>query len=792
MTQPGATVIDDKAQLPDLREVVVILAPRGRDADVASGLITRAGIATRIVASIAELVSLLDRNPGVILLTEEAIAVPVLPTLQAALEAQAAWSDVPFIVLANGASGARSMLASSRMDMLRNAVLLSRPLHSEELLRAVRSALKARQRQYEARDHLEALRLRELQLRESEAKFHAIANSVDQMIWSTRPDGYHDYYNARWYEFTGVPPGSTDGEEWNGMFHPDDRDRAWEAWRHALATGEPYEIEYRLRHRSGAYRWVLGRASAVRGDDGRIQRWYGSCTDIHDEVIARETQVSDLTRQRDQAWNLSLDLMMVAATDGRLLVLNEAWTRILGWPHAALLGARLQSFVHPDDAERIAAVLDAIAVTKKVDPFEIRLTDASDGFRWFEWTATENQGQIFAVGRDVTERREKDIALARAEEALRQSQKLEMIGQLTGGVAHDFNNLLMAIRSSLSLAKRRSSADPGITRFLDNAIAATDRGAGLTQRMLAFARQQELKIGAAEIGVILPGLRDLLERSLGPEIEIAIDVPGGLPKLKADVNQLEMAILNLAVNARDAMNGVGQLRISARAVDASVDRELAAGCYIEIAVHDNGIGMDAATLERAMEPFFTTKGVGKGTGLGLSMVHGLAKQSGGAFRLASAPQQGTKASIYLPCVGEGEDATPAEAAAQAGVGAAPHRKERLTVLAVDDDILVSMGTVGILEDLGHEVIEAHSGAKALEVIAVRSDIDLLITDQAMPRMTGIELARKVREIRPDLPIVLATGYSDMPDATADLISTKLDKPFSDSALIGVLSDLFGT
>ena len=294
---------------------VGILAPRGRDAAVAGQLLDQHDIASTSVASLGELAGLVGRQIGAILVTEEALAGVGVDTLQEALAAQPPWSDVPFIVLANGTSSSRSNDAAARIDQLSNAVLLSRPLHAEELVRSVRSALKARRRQHEARKHLEQLELRERQLFESEAKFHAIANSVDQMIWSTLPDGFHDYYNDRWYEFTGVPEGSTDGEGWNGMFHPDDQEKAWARWRHSLETGEHYEIEYRLRHRTGQYRWVLGRAQPVRDEAGRITRWYGTCTDIHEIKVAEEQRQLMLGEMNHRVKNtLAMVNVMVSQT----------------------------------------------------------------------------------------------------------------------------------------------------------------------------------------------------------------------------------------------------------------------------------------------------------------------------------------------------------------------------------------------------------------------------------------------------------------------------------------------
>ena len=279
---------DRSAARDDLALAVAILAPRGRDAAVAAALLDKVGIASVQARDLPALAGLVGVTIGVALVTEEALVAADEGLLQQALADQPSWSDVPFIVLANGTSRHRSDRAKARIDALQNGVVLSRPLHAEELVRAVRSALKARARQYEARDRMHELQTREAQLHDSEAKFHAIADSVDQMIWSTRPDGFHDYYNHRWYEFTGVPEGSTDGEAWAGMFHPDDQDRTWARWRQSLETGQPYEIEYRLRHRSGEYRWVLGRAKPVRDATGRITRWYGSCTDINRIKVVEE------------------------------------------------------------------------------------------------------------------------------------------------------------------------------------------------------------------------------------------------------------------------------------------------------------------------------------------------------------------------------------------------------------------------------------------------------------------------------------------------------------------------
>ncbi|KQW77719.1 histidine kinase [Devosia sp. Root413D1] len=383
------------------------------------------------------------------------------------------------------------------------------------------------------------------------------------------------------------------------------------------------------------------------------------------------------------------------------------------------------------------------------------------------------------ITRDLTERHQAQQELERAREALFQSQKIESIGQLTGGVAHDFNNLLMAIIGSLEIVQRRMNADPNISPFIDNALKGARRGAVLTQRMLAFARRQELKMGAVNLKTTVEGMSDLLERSLGPAILIRTEVPENLPAVRTDISQLEAAILNLVVNARDAMPDGGTVRITA--LHKASDRP---GNYVVFSVADEGEGMDADTLAKATEPFFTTKGIGKGTGLGLSMVHGLAQQSGGYLELQSEPGSGTTASIWLPVTEAEADTAVAPPASRPMDG-----RQVLRVLAVDDDALVLMNTMAMLQELGHEVVEAHSGREALEALE-RQTVDLLITDQGMPKMTGAELAQKVQAAWPHIPILVATGYAELSDSAArDL--PRLSKPFSQQDLAAAIASTLG-
>ena len=372
--------------------------------------------------------------------------------------------------------------------------------------------------------------------------------------------------------------------------------------------------------------------------------------------------------------------------------------------------------------------------------------------------------------RRVEERtHEREMALAQVHEM----QKMESLGQLTGGVAHDFNNVLMAILGNLDLIAHTLGGDATVRRLVDGAIQAAERGATLTRRMLAFARRQELRPEAVDVARHVNNMVDMLRRSLGPTIEIGVEFEATLPLIRVDPNQLELAILNLALNARDAMPMGGRLTIAARRASLADGQvpNLAPGEYVAIVVADSGAGMDEATLKRAPEPFYTTKGVGKGTGLGLSMVFGLAAQSGGAARLASRLGAGTTVELWLPVADIGEART-VRTAPPMPIGPTPPRR----VLLVDDDPMVAASTAAMLEQLGHRVLVAPSGALALDVIRLEPTIDLVITDHAMPGMTGIELAERLRETRPALPVILATGYADVP-AGRDLDLPRIDKPY---------------
>jgi PAS domain S-box-containing protein len=468
---------------------------------------------------------------------------------------------------------------------------------------------------------------------------------------------------------------------------------------------------------------------------------------------------------------------------GTITSWNAGAQRFKGYTEDEVIGTSFSRFYTPEDqaTDLPNRALETAAREGKFEAEGWRIR--KDGTRFWAHVVIEPirtpSGELagFAkITRDLTERREAQRQLDQTRKALMQSQKMDAIGQLTGGVAHDFNNLLMAILSSHQLLRKRLGDDPRTLLLLDNATQAAQRGAALTQRMLAFARRQELKPEPVDVPTLIRSMTELLRRSLGSTVAIEMDLPFSLDRVMVDPTQLELAVLNLAINARDAMPLGGTLEIGTRAETVAVSQGggLPAGRYICLSVRDTGEGMDEATLARAVEPFFTTKGVGKGTGLGLSMVHGLTEQLGGKLIMKSARNQGTTAEIWLPTSSSAVAAKDDSAAREA------YTVEPITILAVDDDMLVLMNTTFLLEDMGHKVFSTSSGKQALQILSAGHDIKLVIVDQAMPGMTGTELIKEIRLKWPDMPIVLATGYGELPPGSS--VDVKLTKPFGQEEL----------
>ena len=473
--------------------------------------------------------------------------------------------------------------------------------------------------------------------------------------------------------------------------------------------------------------------------------------------------------------------------DGCVSSWNPGAQRFKGYTAAEILGQHFSQFYTPED--RVAGVpakaLRAAAAGRfEAEGWRLR----KDGTRFWAHVVIdpirEPSGELvgFAkITRDLTDQHEAERERDDARQALLQSQKLDALGQLTGGIAHDFNNLLMTIIGGLDLVRKRLPPDPKTTLLVQNAMQAAQRGSALVQRMLAFARRQPLDLRPVEAPALVRGIAEMLRRSLGAGVRISMRFAGDLRPALTDPNQLENALVNLALNARDAMPGGGTIFIEAdrRMVMEGQEGGLAPGAYLRLSVRDTGHGMDAHTLARAKEPFFTTKGVGAGAGLGLSMAHGLAEQSGGRLTMASRLGEGTVVELWLPEAPEASRVTGAPSADELSqsveISGSP-----MVILAVDDDALVLLNTTAMLEDLGHRVLTATAADEALGVLA-REDVDLVITDYAMPDVDGLKLAGMIRDRWPDTTVMLATGYAELPEGQGEGL-LRLSKPYLQSDL----------
>jgi PAS domain S-box-containing protein len=653
----------DSAQRLPLR--ALILAPSGRDASVAKGILEETGIDADICDGLSTLVRELERGAGLALVSVDVFTARDLSGLAAWLADQPHWSDFPFVVITHRGGGVeRNPFAARLTDVLGNVSFLERPFHPTTLVSMTRAALRARKRQYEARARIEELKRTEDAL--------AVANET-----------------------------------------------------------------------------------------------------LTSAVIERTMQLSQSEARFRAIFDSAFQLTGLTDLDGTILVANQTSLDAVGARLEDVVGVKLWDSIWlsrtPVEAPRLKQEL-ARAARGEFVRYDLELLLPDDTTHIFDFSmkavrdAAGNIAQIIVEGRDITE-------LKRTTAALLHAQKMESLGQLTGGVAHDFNNLLMAIIANLDLLRKKVAADPKCKQMVENALQGAKRGATLTQRLLAFARKTNLHAEAVDLATLIAGMKDLLNKSIGPLIELRIKASPDRATATVDPQQLELALLNLAVNARDAMPKGGVITI---AIDRPRPNEkrpngLGTGDYVRVRVIDQGVGMDRTTRERAIEPFFSTKEVGKGTGLGLSMVHGLVVQSGGAMDIASAPGEGTTVEIWLP-------ASTTVPGTQPVASHTSKDMKSTTILVVDDDALIAMSTADMLSDLGHEVIEAYSGATALEALRDRPLIRLMITDYAMPGMNGVQLASAARELRPDLQVLLATGYADLPDgAQVDL--PRLAKPY---------------
>ncbi|MCG7361079.1 PAS domain S-box protein [Roseomonas sp. ACRSG] len=501
-----------------------------------------------------------------------------------------------------------------------------------------------------------------------------------------------------------------------------------------------------------------------------------------------EQQVEDRTRDRDRMWRLSTDIMLVAGFDARIAAVNPAWTTLLGWAPEELLGTDFLSLVHPEDVATTLAEVGRLADGITTLRFENRYRSRDGCYRWLSWTAVPDDRFIHAVGRDIQAEKEQAEALLRVEEALRQSQKMEAVGQLTGGIAHDFNNLLAGITGSLELLSARIAQGRlnDLDRYIATARGAAGRAAALTHRLLAFARRQTLDPRPTNVNRLIAGMEELIRRTVGPAITVEVVGTIGIWTALVDPNQLESALLNLCINARDAMPDGGRITIETtnKWLDERMarERDMPPGQFLSLCVTDTGTGMTAEVAERAFDPFFTTKPIGQGTGLGLSMIYGFVRQSGGQVRIYSEPGLGTTICLYLPR----HDGEEAGAEAVAMPAAASRAEEGETVLVVDDEPTVRMLVKEVLEDLGYTAIEAPDGAVGLQVLRSGRRVDLLVTDVGLPgAMNGRQLADAGRVLRPGLQVLFITGYAENAVLSQGHLESGmqvLTKPFAMEAL----------
>ena len=646
--------------------------------------------------------------------------------------------------------------------------------------------------------------------RGSAALLEAVVETMPECIKVVMPDGRLLHMNA-----AGL--GMIEADSWDHvagastfeLIAPEHRQR-WIEQHERVCRGEHLTWEFDIIGLGGTRRHMETRGAPISLDDGSV----GQLAITRDISARKNTEralqelnetlqekVSERTRELEQALarlgetERSFSLLVDSVTDyalfmldptGRIVSWNSGAQRIKGYSAAEIIGAHFSCFYTREDRER-GFPERSLATAAHEGRFETEgWRVRKDGTRFWANViidAIRDRGELvgFAkITRDITERKA-------TEARLREAQKMEAVGQFTGGAAHDFNNLLMAILGSLELLGKRLPDDRGTRALLDNAVLGAKRGASLTQRMLAFARRQELKREAVDLARLVGGMKEFLEHSMGPTVNVETSVPRQLARASTDASQLEIALQNLALNARDAMPEGGTITISAREerIETVQVANLPPGAYVCVSVSDTGHGMDEATLGRATEPFFTTKGIGKGTGLGLSMVDGLTAQSGGRLIVHSRLGRGTNVELWLPIATEEphavRDVIPAYPSATYPVA------NSLVILAVDDDNLVLMNVAAMLEDLGHKVIDVGSGAKALEIIDAGTAIDVVISDQAMPAMTGVQLLDAIKARRPNLPVILATGFAELP-AGSDASIRRLAKPFTQRELAEAVRD----
>ncbi len=609
-------------------------------------------------------------------------------------------------------------------------------------------------------------------LRQSEAEFRTLAEALPHHVWTATPDGSLNWFNPRVYEYAGSGPGELDGDKWGKIVHPDDAPGALAAWTRAIASGKPYEIEFRLRRADGAFRWFLARAVPARDEQGQIIRWIGTNTDVHDQnLIAGELaelnatlaqRVEEKTRERDRIWNVSQDLLLVADRDGVWRTVNPAWTRTLGWSEAELLNRTSEWLEHPDDGGTTRKQFKKLSERETTVRFESRFRHKDGSYRWLSWTGVSDKDHIYAVARDVTADKAAAERLKATEEALLQSQKMEAVGQLTGGIAHDFNNLLDRHRRIAGPAA--DPPQPGADRQCralhqrGDDVGEPRRGAhpspaGVCAAAAADSEKRRCQsAGGVAGGSAAPDhRRDHRSRdiSVGRSVGHAVrPQPAGKRAAQSRHQRARRHAGWRQAHHRD-------VKCAARQRRRRIPRRCRPAIISASIVTDTGVGMSAEVAARAFDPFFTTKPIGQGTGLGLSMIYGFARQSNGHVTIDSKIGQGTSVKLYLPRH-HGDIATEQASA----VKAAEHAATGETVLVVEDEPVVRGVILEMLGEQGYRTLQAVDGPSGLQILRSDARIDLLVTDVGLPGMNGRQLADQARETRPDLKILFITGYAE--------------------------------
>jgi PAS domain S-box-containing protein len=633
------------------------------------------------------------------------------------------------------------------------------------------------------------------------ARYDAVVESASDAILTLDANGLVQFANSASLRETSFERAELVGRPLGHLFEKPEK---WqELWDNILFEGPSRRVELVARRKDGsrafldvsASRWLSDGRVFVTAILRDITERHAAEQALRELNTSLEQRVEERTQERDRIWQVSRDMLGVAAADGTWISINPAWTTILGWSPDEIRGKTSEWLEHPDDRRKMRDAVASLAFPEQNAEFESGFRTRDGDYRILSWTAVNVDGLLYCVARDITEQRRQQDALDKAEDALRQAQKMEAVGQLTGGLAHDFNNLLTGISGALELLQIRISQGryKDVERYISTAQGAANRAAALTHRLLAFSRRQTLDPKATDVNKLIAGMRDLITNTLGPEIEMTLASSQELWTTLVDPNQLENALLNLCINARDAMPEGGKVKIETgnRTLDSveAFSFEMRPGDYVCLSVTDTGTGMSEEVVQRAFDPFYTTKPLGQGTGLGLSMIYGFAKQSGGQVQISSALGRGTTIYLFLPRHSEQEHAAESSAA----LSSAARAEAGETVLIVDDEPSVRMLVAEVLAELGYTAIEAADGASALQVLRSDTRVDLLVTDVGLPGgMNGRQLADFGRTARPALKILFITGYAEkaaIGTGGIDKGMAILTKPFAMDGLAGRIKEL---